>query len=202
MSCSGRRGFFFGVALAVYSCCLMAAATDVPPVSDFPQSNARSIQGGPFTLTSHVGATITEKSFAGDFLLVYFGYTYCPEVCPTDLAVMGQAITLLGEAGDRVQPLFITFDPVRDTQERLAQYIEAFHPRLIGLTGTKEQTFAAADHYGVDVSATYKADTPGSAYSMNHSAFTYLVGPQGRLRVMFRDGTSAELMARTIRKKL
>jgi len=174
----------------------------VPPVSEFPQSTARTIKGGPFTLTTHLGKTVTEQDFKGVFALIFFGYTYCPDVCPTDLSVMTQALELLGKEADRVQPLFITFDPQRDDQKRMAEYIQNFHPRLTGLTGTKEQTLAAADFYGVDVSATYKAGEPGSAYSMNHSAFTYLVGPKGELRVMFRTGTSPELMAQTIQRHL
>ncbi len=176
----------------------IAGYSEIPSVSQFPQSNARQIYGGPFELTNDLGQRVTDKDFKGKFLLIYFGYSYCPDVCPTDLLVMGKAIDLLGESGSQVQPLFITFDPARDTVERLADYIANFHPRLVGLTGSKEQTLAAANHYGVDVSATYKAETLGSAYSMNHSAFTYLVGPAGKLRVMFRDGSSAKLMADTI----
>jgi len=174
----------------------------IPPASDFPQSKSRTIKGGPFQLVTHTGQTVTEKSFLGNYLLIYFGYTYCPEVCPIDLAVISDAMDLLGEQGSKVQPLFITFDPDRDSVERLASYVTHFHPRLIGLTGTKEQTLAAATHYGVDVSSTYKAEVAGSAYSMNHSAFTYLVGPKGDLRVMFRDRTPASLMVSTIKKAL
>jgi protein SCO1/2 len=115
---------------------------------------------------------------------------------------MEQTLELLGEDGENVQPLFVSIDPARDTVVRLADYIQNFHPRLIGLTGTKEQTLAAANHYGVDVSATYKAELPGSAYSMNHSAFTYFVGPEGSLRVMFRNGIDSMLMAETIQKHM
>jgi protein SCO1/2 len=177
-------------------------AGGVPPVTDFPQSTARVIKGGPFTLTTHAGETVTEQDFKGNYLLIFFGYTHCPDVCPADLAVMAQALELLGNEAGKLQPLFITFDPQRDDMERMADYVRNFDQRLIGLTGTKEQTLAAADHYGVDVSATYQAEQPGSAYSMNHSAFTYLVDQNGELRVMFRSGTSPELMAQTIRRHL
>lgn len=180
----------------------LAVSSAIPPVSDFPQSNSRTITGGAFKLVNHLGKEVSDSDFEGSFMLIYFGYTYCSEACPIDLVVMAKAIDLLGEDGGKVQPLFITFDPTRDTKDRLAEYVRHFHPRLIGLTGSKEQTFAAANHYGVDVSATYKAETPGSAYSMNHSAFTYLAGPNGRLRAMFRDGTDANLMAQTIRRHL
>jgi protein SCO1/2 len=174
----------------------------IPPVSDFPQSDARQIHGGPFNLISHLGNNVSDQNFEGSFLLIYFGYSYCPDICPTDLVVMGKALDLLGGEANNVQPLFITFDPARDTREHLAGYVRSFHSRLLALTGSKEQTLAAANHFGVDVSATYKAETPGSAYSMNHSAFTYLVDPERKLRVMFRNGTSPQLMADTIRRNL
>jgi protein SCO1/2 len=179
-----------------------AGGDQIPGVSEFPRSKARVIKGGAFSLTDHLGRNVADSDFQGEFLLIYFGYTHCPDVCPAALSVMHRAIDLLGDDGIKVQPLFVTFDPVRDTVERVADYVTNFHPRLIGLTGSREQTLAAAEHYGVDVSATYKAEQPGSAYSMNHSAFTYLVGPTGRLKVMFRDGTDAPLMAGTIRRHL
>ncbi len=177
-------------------------STIIPPVSDFPQSDARQVTGGPFRLVSHAGRTVTEKDFKDSFLLIYFGYSYCPDVCPTDLSIMGNAIDLMAREGDKVQPIFITFDPMRDTKDHLAGYIKNFHPRLIGLTGTREQTLAAANQFGVDVSSTYKAEITGSAYSMNHSAFTYLVDPNRKLRVMFRHGTNSKLMADTIRRHI
>ena len=181
---------------------LNADSGAVPPVTDFPQSTSRQITGGPFNLVSHMGQKVSDGDFKGSYLLIYFGYSYCPDICPADLAVMGRALDLLGDGAAKIQPLFITFDPDRDTEEHLASYIKNFHPRLIALTGTREQTLVAANHYGVDVSATYKAELPGSAYSMNHSAFTYLVDSDRKLRVMFRNGTSPQLMANTILRHL
>lgn len=204
-----RNILYFVCYLPLFLACVPVFGQDaedrtqrVPAVTDFPQSTARIIKGGPFTLINHLGDEVTDKDFGRSLLLIYFGYSHCPDVCPTDLSVMSAALNLLGEDEGRVQPLFISFDPVRDTVEQLADYVQNFHPRLIGLTGTREQTLAAADHFGVDVSATYEAEKPGSAYSMNHSAFTYLVSPDSGLVVMFRNGTDAELMARTIRKYL
>jgi len=176
------------------------AQKSVPPVADFPQSETRIIQGGSFELSNHLGEAITDADFRSKYLLIFFGYTHCPDICPTDLSVMAQALKLLGEEGKNIQPVFITFDPARDTVERLADYVQNFHPRLIGLTGSKEQTLAVANRYGVDVAATYKAELPGSAYSMNHSAFTYFVDQEGNLKLMFRHGTSSSLMADSIRK--
>ena len=160
------------------------------------------VRGGAFRLTDQTGRSVSDQDFRGQFMLIYFGYTNCPDVCPTGLSVMTQAMEFLGEAGKEVQPLFITFDPKRDTVEVLAKYMRHFHPRFLGLSGSREQAFAAADAYGVEVSATYAADTPGIDYSMNHSAFTYLVGRDGQLRSMYREGIDGETMAAAIRKHL
>ncbi|MAG32041.1 MAG: SCO family protein [Deltaproteobacteria bacterium] len=162
----------------------------------------RLIRGGGFALTDQAGRAVTDHDFRGQFMLIYFGYTHCPDVCPTGLSVMTQAMQALGDASQSVQPLFITFDPKRDTVSVLADYMPHFHPRFLGLTGSKEQVFAAANAYGVEISATYAANTPGIDYSMNHSAFTYLVGPDGRLRSMYREGIDGETMAAAIRRHL
>ncbi len=135
-------------------------------------------------------------------MLIYFGYTHCPDVCPTGLSVMTSAMQALGDDGKGVQPLFISFDPKRDTVSILAKYMPHFHPRFLGLTGSEEQVIAAANAYGVEVSATYAAETPGIDYSMNHSAFTYLVAPDGQLRSMYREGIDGDTMAAAIRRHL
>src|SRR5947209_439799 len=94
---------------------------------------ARGPIGGPFALTDHTGKPRTDVDFRGKLMLIYFGYTYCPDVCPADLTAISSAIDFLGRAGDAVQPIFITVDPERDTVEHLADYVTAFHPRLVGL---------------------------------------------------------------------
>ena len=178
-------------------------ANNVPPVSEFPKAAGGKVTGGAFSLVDHKGRSVSDADFRGRFMLIYFGYTSCPDVCPTGLQVMSRAMDVLGEAGDKVQPLFITFDPDRDTPEVMADYVGNFHPRILGLSGTKEQTLAAANAYDADVSATYAAyDPTGMGYSMNHSAFTYLSGPDGRVRMMFRDGIDGKTMATYIRKAM
>ena len=125
--------------------------------------------GGAFALIDHTGAPRTDRDFRGKLLLIYFGFTYCPDICPTDLQNIGLAIDQLGAAGDKVQPLFITVDPERDTPEHLAQYVQMFHPRLIGLTGDSAAILAAADAYKV-----YYAKVPnerGDDYTVDHTAF-------------------------------
>jgi protein SCO1/2 len=156
--------------------------------------------GGAFTLVDHTGARRTEQDFRGRLLLLYFGYTYCPDVCPTDLQAMADAIELLGDAGERVQPVFITIDPARDTPAHLAEYVRLFHPRLIGLTGTEEQVKRTARAY----KAWYRrVDMPsGADYLFEHSGFVYLYGPDGAYFGFFPPGTSAERLATIVRERL
>ena len=138
---------------------------------------AREPVGGPFALTDHTGKVRTDADFRGKLLLVYFGFTYCPDICQTDLQNIGLALDKLGAAGDAVQPLFVTLDPERDTAAHLKDYVSLFHPRLIGLTGDAAAIRRAADAYKV-----YYARAPnpkGDAYTIDHTAFIYLMDRQG-----------------------
>jgi len=174
---------------------------------DMPAPSAGGIQlaqgvalGGPFTLVDHTGRTVTERDFAGRVLLVYFGYTYCPDVCPTELGTIAAAMDALGPAGERVTPVFISIDPERDTPEALADYVSRFHPRLIGLTGSAEQVAQAARAYRVYYAKVAPRDT--TEYLMDHSAFIYLVGPDGRVRSLFPPETAPEAIAATVTAQL
>lgn len=156
--------------------------------------------GGPFTLTDQSGATVTDKSYDGSYRLIYFGYTFCPDACPTELGVMAQAIDALGPAGTKVLPIFITIDPARDTVQQLAGYVPLFDKRLVGLTGTPEQIAAAAKAYKVYYA---KADQPGvdtKSYGMNHSSFVYLMDPAGKFLTVFSSDTDSDKMAAEIRR--
>ena len=156
--------------------------------------------GGSFTLVDGTGATRTDEDFRGRLMLVYFGFTYCPDVCPTELQAMGQAVDLLGEKADSVQPIFITIDPERDTPQMVGQYVESFHPRMVGLTGTPEQVAAAAKAYRVYYR---KAEVEGSSdYLMDHSSIVYLMGRDGKFLTHFSHGTSPQDMAKGISKHL
>lgn len=154
--------------------------------------------GGPFTLVSQSGEAVTEKTFRGEFLLVFFGYTFCPDVCPTTLAQVSQALDLLGDDVERVRPLFITVDPARDTPQVLADYLGHFHPRILGLTGTPEQIAAVAKAYRA-----YYAKAPGEvdddSYLMDHSALLYLMAPDGRYITAFSPETPPDELAEAIR---
>ena len=156
--------------------------------------------GGAFRLTDHTGRRVTEADFTGKLGLIYFGFTYCPDVCPTELGIMASALDLLGPDAARVMPVLITIDPARDTQAALADYVARFHPALIGLTGTDEEIAQAARAFRVY----YRKVQPPNAsdYVMDHSSFIYLVGPDGRVRQLFRPNMAPEAIAAAIRGQL
>ncbi|MGG5819779.1 SCO family protein [Falsiroseomonas sp. HW251] len=158
------------------------------------------VLGGPFSLVNHEGRPVTEQSFAGRFLLLFFGYSYCPDVCPTELGVIATAMDELGPAAARVTPVFVSVDPERDTPAQLADYVSRFHPALVGLTGTPEQVAAAARAYRVYYAKVNRPDM--SQYLMDHSSFIYLVGPDGRVRALFRPETPPEAIAQAVRGQL
>ena len=156
--------------------------------------------GGPFALIDQAGQPRTDEDFRGRLMLVYFGFTYCPDICPADLQNIGLALDRLGDAGARVQPLFITVDPERDTPQHLAEYLPMFHPRLVGLTGDPAAIRRAAEAYKV-----YYAKVPnqkGDDYTLDHTAFIYLMGADGGYLGFFPPGTSAERIAETVRRQL
>ncbi len=171
---------------------------------DMPAPAAGGVQlpqglalGGPFSLVNHEGRAVTQADFAGGFMLVYFGFTYCPDVCPTELGIIATAMDLLGEQERRVTPVLISIDPERDTPEALADYVSRFHPRMVGLTGTAEQVAAAARAYRVFYAKVNRPEM--SQYLMDHSSFIYLVGPDGRVRTLFRPETAPEAIAQSVR---
>jgi len=155
--------------------------------------------GGPFALVDQNGKPRTNEDFRGKVMLVYFGFTYCPDVCPTDLQNIGLALDQLGPAGEQIQPLFITVDPERDTAEHLKDYVPMFHPRLVGLTGDAAAVHAAAAAY-----RTYYAKIPlkGDDYTVDHSSFTYVVGAAGQYLGFFPPGTPPERIAESLRPRL
>jgi protein SCO1/2 len=156
--------------------------------------------GGPFELIDHSGRTRTEQDFRGRLMLVYFGFTYCPDVCPTDLQAIGLAMDKLGADSANVQPLFVTVDPERDTPAHLAEYVKLFHPRLIGLTGSAEAIRKAADAYKVYYA---RVDLNRDAgYTVDHTAFIYLMDRDGNYLGFFPPGTSADRMVEIIRPHL
>jgi len=156
--------------------------------------------GGPFTLVDQTGRTVTERDFAGKPLLIYFGFTYCPDVCPTELGTIAAALDAMGPAGERVTPIFISIDPERDTPAAMADYVSRFHPRMVGLTGSAEQVAQVARAYRVYYAKVQPRDS--TDYLMDHSSFIYFVGPDGRVRNLFRPETTPEAIAAAVTAQL
>jgi len=153
--------------------------------------------GGPFTLTDQTGKRVTDKDFAGKYMLIYFGYTFCPDVCPTTLGIIAEALDGLTPAQqDKVVPIFITVDPERDTPEVLAAYVVNFHPKLIGLTGSIDDIKAVVKAYKTFFSKT--GDTGNGTYTMNHSSYTYLMGPDGAYVTVFGHNTTSQEMTKKL----
>lgn len=151
--------------------------------------------GGPFTLVDQDGRTITDADFRGKYMLVYFGYTYCPDVCPTSLSRNSAAMEMLGDKAAEIVPVLITVDPERDTPEVLKDYVGFFHPRLVALTGTPEQVAAAAKAYRVYFAKVEQEGAEPGPYLMDHTSITYLMGPDGAYIRHFGHNVSAERMA-------
>lgn len=164
-----------------------------------PPPAARPAVGGPFALIDSQGRAVTDADFRGRFMLVYFGFTYCPDVCPTSLTAIAQALDRLGADADKVVPVLITVDPERDTPEQLKEYVRHFHPRLVGLTGTPEQVAAAAKAYRVYFAKARTQGAPADEYTMDHTSITYLMGRDGKFLAHFSHGTEPDAIAARVR---
>jgi len=185
---------------AVFATVIMVAVSfSVPPVS---ARSLPSLFGGPFELVDHDGRTVTDRDFAGRHMLVYFGYTYCPDICPTDLTNLATALDAVGPLVDKLQPLFITVDPDRDTKAVLRDYAGAFHPTLLGLTGTQEQIAGVAKAYRVHRRKFRLLGAAAEDYLVDHSSLAYLMGPDGKFVTMIPHGTQPERIAEILRKYL
>lgn len=154
--------------------------------------------GGDFTLSDLVGKPVTNDDFKGSYRLVYFGFTTCPAICPTGLNSMGAALADLGQDAQKIVPMFITFDPERDTPERLREYMSNFDPRFVALTGTNEQIKAAAAVYKVYYAKVENAKSPKD-YMMDHSSYVYLMDQDGRYLAHFSSNTPVPDMVKTLR---
>ena len=165
--------------LALPALALSACTASAPPAKP-PLEGARI--GGAFTLTDQNGQTVTDRSLAGKYRIMYFGYTFCPDVCPTDVQAIGAAVKKLKSSDPalaaKIVPVFVTVDPARDTPAVLKQFVSAFHPRMVGLTGTDAQIAQIKTEYAVYSS---KGDaSPGGGYLVNHSRQAYLMDPDGK----------------------
>jgi protein SCO1/2 len=156
--------------------------------------------GGPFSLSDVAGKRVDVADFRGKLVLLYFGYATCPDVCATDLALLAQALRELGPAADDVQPLFVTLDPQRDSPAVLREYAAAFHPRLIALTGTEQEIRRVATDYKVFFEKVPRS--AGTDYTIDHTAYTFLLDRSGEFVILFPPGTPADRIAFMLREQL
>lgn len=164
-----------------------------------PSTETPASYGGAFILIDHHGKTVMDEDFRGKYMLVAFGYTSCPDICPTMLTDLTHAVDLLGEEGAAVQPLFVTLDPARDTPARLADYVSSFSPRLTGLTGPEALIADVARKYRIKFTKVIGND---GAYSIDHTAAMFLMGRDGQFLDRFVNGTAPEKIAEKIRQRM
>jgi len=164
-------------------------------------SAGKALVGGPFSLVDHAGRRVTDKDFRGRYMLVYFGFTYCPDVCPSGLQVIAAALQKLGAKADRVTPLFITVDPERDTPAQLAEYVKSFHPQLVGLTGTPQEVDAAAKAYRVYYKKV-QDEKSTAGYTFDHTSIIYLMDPNGVYVTHFSHTTDVDTLAARLARVL
>ena len=164
-------------------------------------TSGTALIGGPFELVGKNGQTITDKDFRGRHMLVFFGFTRCPDICPAKLQVMAAALDDLGSDADKIVPIFITLDPERDTPEAVTDYVSNFGEDFVGLTGSREAIDKAAKAYRVSHQK-FQDESMGDNYSVDHSALVYLMGPDGRYLAHIPYGTPPDKMAEILRRHL
>ena len=183
--------------------------------TDSPASELQSSARTAFSLVDHNGNSVSEKDYRGKYMLIFFGYTYCPDVCPVDLKIITDALKFVGKQGQEIVPIFISVDPERDKPKILTEYVRFFSPRLVGLSGTRSQVNAAVKGFGARYFKVFMPPVPGSEaksneddvdenmnYLVKHSASTYFVGPDGLLLTTFPHNTNAIEMGTTIQEFL
>ena len=163
-----------------------------------PAASAPAPIGGPFALTDMNGRAVTDQTFRGRWMLVFFGYTHCPDACPLALSEMSETLDRLGPMAARVQPLFVSVDPERDTPEALRGLLESFDPRILGLSGTPAQVAQAAQAYRVY----YARHGTGAEYAVDHSTLLYVMDPQGRYVTHFTHATGGDVVAQRLQTLL
>lgn len=183
------------IALALAGCSQAPAPPEEPPLKG-------AAMGGPFTLTGEEGNPVSWSDFAGQYRTIYFGYAYCPDICPTDVQRAMAGLKLFEEAhperGEQIQPLFVSVDPARDTPAVLAEFTDNFHPRLIGMTGDTETLEQVAKTFATSFS---KGEVqPGGGYLMNHQGYTLLFGPEGEPLATLPTDLGPEAVAAELEK--
>ena len=167
------------------------------------ETTGTALIGGPFTLVDQNGKTVTDRDFRGKYMLIFFGFTHCPDICPAELQVMSAALDALGSKADEVVPVFVTLDPERDTPEAVGTYVKIFGKNFVGLTGSPTAIANAAKAYRVIYSKfEYKGKDGNYGYSIDHSALVYLMDKDGQYLTHFTYGTPASKMTETMRSYL
>ncbi|HEU0117908.1 MAG TPA: SCO family protein [Alphaproteobacteria bacterium] len=169
-------------------------AMQVQADKDVPPSTAKI--GGPFSLTDQDNKPVTDANYRGKYLLVYFGYTYCPDMCPTGLQSMAKSFDQLGADVSKVQGLFITIDPDRDTPAKLKEYTSSFHPKIVGLTGSAQQISSVAKEYQVYYKKGEQVDEHD--YVMDHSSLIYLMNPDGKFIATFQEDVDPATLTKAL----
>jgi protein SCO1/2 len=177
---------------------LVSCERFAPPAHFHASDVTGQFPNADFHLNDHNGKPRSLADFRGKVVAVFFGYTHCPDVCPTTMANLARTMRLLGKDANRVQVLFVTIDPERDTRELLAKFVPAFDPSFLGMYGDAQATASAAKSFRVD----YQKVPAKHGYYMDHSAFTYVIDTQGKLRLMAGDRESSEWLAEDIRQLL
>jgi cytochrome oxidase Cu insertion factor (SCO1/SenC/PrrC family) len=201
----GKR---IAVAVAILAAMLLVLALYLPAFRPTPQTGPGVGEvsiGGAFTLSDVHGNIVTESNLKGRYSLVFFGFTHCPDICPLALQVMTQALDAAGPAANKVQPVFITVDPERDTPASMAAYVASFHPRFLALTGTPEQVQGAAKSYRVYAAKAPLKDAEGKEtgdYTVTHTGFIYLMDRDGRYLAHFQKDATPEDIAARLRQLL
>jgi cytochrome oxidase Cu insertion factor (SCO1/SenC/PrrC family) len=165
------------------------------------RSSGEALVGGPFAMVRHDGVAVTDKDFLGKPMLLFFGFTFCPDVCPTELQVMAEALKQLGPKATDIQPILVSIDPARDTPDVMKAYVANFGDQFIGLTGSDAQVAAMASAYRVYFQKVENKQSPAD-YQMDHSSILYLMGPDGKFLKHFTYSTDASALAEGIASAL
>ena len=172
------------------------------PVGDSQSTTTKVQIGGPFELTDHLGNRVTDATYKGTYMLVFFGYAFCPDVCPTTVSTISSALDELGADAEKITPLFVTVDSERDTPEYLKEYLEYFHPAIIGLSGNPKQIKSIAKGYGVYYAKAVEEGGDPEDYLMDHTSIIYLMDRDGQYVAHFSHDTAPADMAAKIKSIL
>jgi protein SCO1/2 len=189
-------GFLIGALAGAFILALNASSN-----SHLVESSGKALVGGPFALIDQNGKPVTEQDFHGRYMLVFFGFTHCPDICPAELQVMAASLDQLGDKAAEVVPILVTLDPARDTPDAIGAYVKNFGPRFVGLTGSPESIDRMAKEYRVAYSK-FQDKSSEDDYSIDHSTLVYLMGPDGEFITHFTFGTSAAQMTDALRRYL